>query len=97
MICPTKDGETRENGCIFTECVAKLPCKRKVVPKNREEGYCAWMVTETKRNAIEQEEKKTLYVCAKCLRSGDVIKSHTILSRGSCDRCHKTRSCYTIQ
>ena len=51
----TSNPETRENGCIFTECIAKLPCKRKVVPKDREIGYCIWMVTATKKNAIEQK------------------------------------------
>ena len=48
MSCPT-----RSNGCVFTECIVKLPCKRKVVPKNREVGFCAWMVTEKKANAIK--------------------------------------------
>lgn len=45
---------TRKNGCVFTECIVPLPCKRKAVPKNRE-SFCSRMVTETKRSSIPQE------------------------------------------
>jgi hypothetical protein len=45
---------SRKNGCIKTDCIVALPCENKHPPKSGD-GFCVWMVTETRRNAIEQK------------------------------------------
>jgi len=48
--------QTRDNGCIKTDCIVELPCPNQHPPKTGD-GFCVWMVTATKRNAIEQVKK----------------------------------------
>jgi hypothetical protein len=50
----SSEKETRENGCIKTDCIVKLPCPRNPVIKT-EDGFCIYMVTKDRRNAVEQK------------------------------------------
>jgi len=43
--------QTRENGCIKTDCIVPLPCPRKR-PVTTPEGFCVPYNNGTKRNAI---------------------------------------------
>ncbi len=85
--------ETRE--CPKTDCITN-PCLHKRPPIT-EGGYCVDFNNGKVRSGIPQEEKKQVFVCGKCLRKGDVVVSYTVLSRGSCERCQKTRSCYAVK
>ncbi len=50
--------QTRENGCIFSDCIVSLPCENKHPPKTPD-GFCVTYDNGKKRNAIEQKSKVT--------------------------------------
>jgi len=46
--------QTRENGCIKTDCIVELPCPNKHPPKTQD-GFCLSYNNGKKRYLVEQK------------------------------------------
>lgn len=94
MTSQTSKKSTNPN-CARVGCLTS-PCEHERPPK-KADTFCVDFDDGIVRSGIPQLEKKQVYVCGKCLQKGDVVVSYAVVSRGACERCGKTRSCYAVK